>query len=51
MTKRKPRRDAAFLERGQRVERKDTDESGTVTKANGEVKVKWDGGKTSYYRV
>ena len=33
---------------GQRVRRKDSDEQGTVVEANGEVKVKWDGGSTSY---
>ena len=35
---------------GLRVCRKDTDELGTVVEHNGEIKVKWDGGKTSYYR-
>ena len=35
---------------GQRVERKDTDELGTVVKINGNIKVKWDSGRTSYFR-
>ena len=49
MTKPKEGRDAVLLQRGQRVTRKDSDKSGTVTQANGGVKVKWDGGRTSYY--
>ncbi len=35
---------------GQRVARKDTDELGTVVEHDGGIKVKWDDGKTSYYR-
>ena len=35
---------------GQRVARKDTKELGTVTETDDEIKVKWDSGKTSYYR-
>src|SRR5204862_7215999 len=35
---------------GQRVARKDTKEFGTVTETDGKIKVKWDDGKTSYYR-
>jgi hypothetical protein len=35
---------------GRRVSRKDTGETGTIVEANGEVKVKWDGGRTSYFR-
>jgi hypothetical protein len=35
---------------GQRVSRTDTDELGTVVKINGSIKVKWDGGRTSYFR-
>lgn len=35
---------------GQRVSRKDSEELGTVLEANGEIKVKWDGGRTSYFR-
>jgi hypothetical protein len=35
---------------GQRVSRKDTQELGTVIKINGSIKVKWDGGRTSYFR-
>lgn len=35
---------------GQRVSRIDTEELGTVVKINGSIKVKWDGGRTSYFR-
>jgi hypothetical protein len=35
---------------GQRVSRKNTAEFGTVVKINGSIKVKWDGGRTSYFR-
>jgi hypothetical protein len=35
---------------GQRVSRTDTDELGTVVKINGSIKVKWDDGRTSYFR-
>jgi hypothetical protein len=35
---------------GQRVSRKNSDELGTIVEANGEVKIKWDGGRTSYFR-
>jgi len=36
---------------GQRVARKDSDELGTVVEVDsGLVKVKWDRGRTSYYR-
>ena len=35
---------------GQRVSRKNTEELGTVVKVNGSIKVKWDGGSTSYFR-
>jgi hypothetical protein len=35
---------------GQRVARKDTDELGTVTEKDPHIKVKWDGGRTSYFR-
>jgi hypothetical protein len=38
------------LQRGQRVSRKDTEEHGTVVEADGHVNVKWDGGRTSYFR-
>ena len=34
----------------QRVCRKTTDELGTVVEADGEIKVKWDSGRTSYFR-
>ena len=43
-------RDAATLRIGQRVCRMTTDEKGTVTEADGEIKVKWDGGRSSYFR-
>jgi hypothetical protein len=35
---------------GQRVSRIDTKELGTVIKINGSIKVKWDDGRTSYFR-
>jgi hypothetical protein len=35
---------------GQRVSRKESNGLGTIVEADGEVKVKWDDGKTSYYR-
>jgi hypothetical protein len=35
---------------GQRVSRKDTQELGTVIENNGSIKVKWDAGRTSYFR-
>jgi photosystem II stability/assembly factor-like uncharacterized protein len=35
---------------GQRVSRKDTEELGTVIGNNGSIKVKWDAGRTSYFR-
>ena len=35
---------------GQRVSRKDTQELGTVIGNNGSIKVKWDAGRTSYFR-
>ena len=39
------------LQMGQRVTRKDTTEGGTVVEADDHrIKVKWDGGATSYYR-
>jgi hypothetical protein len=34
---------------GQRVSPIDTEELGTVVKINGSIKVKWDGGRTSYF--
>jgi hypothetical protein len=39
-----------MLQTGQRVSRKDTDELGTVVEADGHIKIKWDGGETSYFR-
>jgi len=35
---------------GQRVSRKNSGELGTVTQKDGTIKVKWDDGKTSYFR-
>lgn len=35
---------------GLRVSRKGSQELGTVVEHDGEIKVKWDDGKTSYYR-
>lgn len=35
---------------GDRVSRKDGSERGTVIEADGQTKVKWDGGRTSYFR-
>ena len=50
MTRRRLGGDAALLKRGQRVSRKESDESGDVTEVDsGGVKVKWDAGRTSYY--
>ncbi len=34
---------------GQRVSRKDTQERGTISEANNQIKVEWDRGRTSYY--
>ncbi len=50
MTQAKQGMDAATLHVGQRVCRKATDEFGTVTESNGKVGVKWDNGRTSYFR-
>lgn len=38
------------LQVGQRVSREDSGEMGTIVEVNGEIKVKWDSGRTSYYR-
>ena len=35
---------------GQRVSRKNTQELGTVIANNGSIKVRWDAGRTSYFR-
>jgi hypothetical protein len=35
---------------GQRVSRKDTKELGTVIENDGSIKVKWDAGRTSYFK-
>jgi hypothetical protein len=42
--------DSTTWQVGRRVSRKNSDELGTIVEANGNIKVKWDGGKTSYYR-
>jgi hypothetical protein len=42
--------DSITWQTGQRVARKNSDTQGTIVEADGEVKVKWDDGKTSYYR-
>src|SRR3978361_776598 len=42
--------DANFWLVGQRVVRKNTDELGPIVHADGEIKVKWDGGRTRYDR-
>jgi hypothetical protein len=33
-----------------RSDKLDRQEYGTIVRANGEIKVKWDSGRTSYYR-
>jgi hypothetical protein len=35
---------------GRRLSRNDTNEQGTVVEADRSIKVKWDGGSTSYFR-
>jgi hypothetical protein len=50
-----PRTDLKILDRatwraGVRVIRNGTEESGTIVEGDGEIKVKWDDGRTSYYR-
>jgi len=42
--------DRATWHVGQRVARKNTQELGTVVEHNGSIKVRWDGGRTSYFR-
>jgi hypothetical protein len=42
--------DRATWRVGQRVSRKTTKELGTVVGRNGSIKVKWDAGRTSYFR-
>ena len=39
----------AYWRKGQRVCRNGTDILGTIVAANGQIKVKWDGGRTSYF--
>lgn len=40
-----------LLRKGQRVTRLDSDEKGTIAEAStSEVKIRWDGGGTSYFR-
>jgi hypothetical protein len=46
----KPQLKPILLRAGQRVGRQGSDEQGTVVEADGSVKVKWDGGRTSYFR-
>jgi len=48
MTQYKP--ESAGWRAGRRVSRKDSAERGTVVEVNPEIKVKWDGGRTSYFR-
>jgi hypothetical protein len=38
------------LQVGQRVARDDVGDIGTIVEADGEIKVKWDSGRTSYHR-
>ena len=50
-----PKTDLKLLDRatwrvGARVIRSDTEKFGTIVEADGEIKVKWDDGRTSYYR-
>jgi hypothetical protein len=42
--------DRATWRVGQRVTRKDSDELGTVTEKDSLIKVRWDCGRTSYFR-
>jgi hypothetical protein len=42
--------DRATWRPGQRVARKTNGEVGTVTETDGAIKVKWDSGRTSYFR-
>ena len=35
---------------GQRVCRKDNEQLGTIVSVNGDIKVKWDDGSTSYFK-
>jgi len=41
---------SATLQVGQRVTRKDSPLQGTVVEADGNVKVRWDNGRTSYFK-
>ena len=50
MAQAKPTLDRKSWPVGLRVSRKDTQELGTVVEQHGKIKVKWDDGKTSYYR-
>lgn len=50
MTNPVPSANRATWQVGQRVVRKDTEELGVVTEVDGTIKVKWDGGRTSYFR-
>ena len=47
MTEDKPRSEGWRI--GQRVCREDSQELGTIVEADHQIKVKWDGGGTSYF--
>ena len=38
------------MARGKRVARRGTDELGTIVEVDSHIKVKWDHGRTSYFR-
>ena len=42
--------DRAIWRFGARVAREDSDETGTIVEADGEVEVRWDSGRISYFR-
>jgi len=42
--------DRATWQVGQRVSRKHSQDLGSVVKTNGAIKVRWDAGRTSYFR-
>ena len=50
MTKPIPTKNRATWQVGQRVSRKSNADRGTITEQDGEIKVKWDDGRTSYFR-
>lgn len=45
-----PGQKPAYWREGQRVCRNETDDLGTIVQANRYIKVKWDSGRTSYFR-